>query len=225
MQTASGDHTPLCWRAWPCRRCRQGLSPLGFLRGRLPAGPALPRLDAEQAIDRQRADLLAWVAACPHQPGTTFRGRLLGVGSEHRVLHDAAENLAVKSTLPGTFGDYYFLRDGRVCQEKSTPLEYLLRMHLWGTLFGVAPKPVGLTPSGEIITRQPFILGEVPSQAAVDHWLAENGLHPVRPSCWLWAHRATSLEVWIGDARADNFVQTEQGIIPIDLRVWIPSPA
>ena len=27
-------------------------------------------------------------------------------------------------------------------------------------------------------------------------------------------------EPWVGDARADNFVNTAEGIIPIDLRMW-----
>jgi hypothetical protein len=33
------------------------------------------------------------------------------------------------------------------------------------------------------------------------------------------------MEPWIGDARADNFVATVGGIVPIDLRMWnVASP-
>ena len=30
-------------------------------------------------------------------------------------------------------------------------------------------------------------------------------------------------DVWLGDARLDNFVQTKAGIVPIDIRVWFAS--
>jgi hypothetical protein len=33
-------------------------------------------------------------------------------------------------------------------------------------------------------------------------------------------------EVWIGDARSDNFVLADGEIIPIDIRIWgVPIPA
>jgi hypothetical protein len=28
------------------------------------------------------------------------------------------------------------------------------------------------------------------------------------------------MEIWIGDARSDNFVLTPEGMVPIDIRIW-----
>ena len=127
----------------------------------------------------------------------------------------------IKLTLPGTFGEFYYLENSRVHQAKCTPHGYLVRMKLTEEHFGLAPVPLGLTPSGQIISRQRFAQGVLPSQDEVDQFLVSAGLIAVRQNCWLWKGGAAGgLEPWIGDARADNFVLTPNGIIPIDLRMW-----
>ena len=45
-------------------------------------------------------------------------------------------------------------------------------------------------------------------------------LFPVRQRYWLWKKAYDDFEMWVGDARADNFVQTDAGIVPIDIRLW-----
>ena len=44
------------------------------------------------------------------------------------VLLDEQTGEVVQITLPGTYGDYYAIIDGRIHQFDCTPTEYLLRM-------------------------------------------------------------------------------------------------
>ena len=132
----------------------------------------------------------------------------------------------VKVTRPGTFGDYYEVIDGRIHQFDCTPADYLNRMDAWQILFGdsgAAPVALGITVSGQIVTRQPYISGEPPTQAQVDDFLIGAQIEAVKQRCWLWKKVVPDLdlEVWIGDARADNFVSTPSGIVPIDIRLWM----
>jgi len=148
---------------------------------------------------------------------------MLAEGSEHRVLFDGMTSEVVKITLPGTYGDYYEIIDNRISQFDSTPEEYLLRMRWWEKLFSTAPAPIGMTEQGQIVSRQKFILGDPnPPQEKVDQFLIEAGATPVRQSCWLWkkVELDSRFEVWIGDARSDNFVLADGEIIPIDIRIW-----
>jgi hypothetical protein len=74
------------------------------------------------------------------------------------------------------------------------------------------------------VSRQQFISGNLPSQADVDCFLDSCGLIPVKQSCWLWKRAYKEFEIWVGDARAENFVSAVGGIVPIDLRLWFGSP-
>ena len=145
------------------------------------------------------------------------------------MLLDELTGEVVKVTLPGTYGDYYEIIDERIHQFDSTPTEYLLRMRWWEKLFSAAPNPIGMTDSGQILSRQRFIQGDPdPPQEDVDRFLLEAGLVAVRQRCWLWkkADHDSGHEIWIGDARSDNFVLTPMGMVPIDIRVWgVPIPA
>jgi hypothetical protein len=152
----------------------------------------------------------------------------LDEGSEHLVLFDQSTSEVVKITRPGTYGDYYEIIDNRMTQFDSTPSEYLLRMRWWDKLFSNAPNPVGMTETGQIVSRQKFVRGDPPSQDEVDGFLTEAEFVAVRKSCWLWkkADNDSEMEVWVGDARKDNFVLAPSEIIPIDIRVWgVPIPA
>jgi hypothetical protein len=139
------------------------------------------------------------------------------------VLFDEATSEVVKITLPNTYGDYYEIIDGRIVQFDCTPSEYLLRMRWWEKLFSGAPAPIGMSSSGQILSRQKFIVGDAaPPQEVVDQFLIEAGAIAVRQSCWLWKmiNADPEIELWIGDARSDNFVLATEGIIPIDIRIW-----
>lgn len=221
------------WRPWPCESCRGSTNALGFLGRSIGADAEIEGRDRNDQIDRQKkrqaARLLEWVKSCPHTEWSDLCLPKLNEGSEHLVLFDETLREVVKITLPGTYGDYYELIEGRVHQFDSTLAEYLLRMRWWEKLFSTAPAPLGMTETGQIVSRQRFIQGDPePPQDQVDQFLTEAGAVAVKPSCWLWkkVEIESRLEVWIGDARSDNFVLAEEGIIPIDIRIWgVPIPA
>jgi len=61
----------------------------------------------------------------------------------------------------------------------------------------------------------------------VDQFFVKAGALAVRQRCWLWktVDADPESEIWIGDARSDNFVSAAEGIIPIDIRIWgVPIP-
>lgn len=171
--------------------------------------------------------LAQWVRRCPHTEWIEVRLPDLAEGSEHLVYFDNPSGEVVKVTRIGIYGDYYELIDGRITQFDSTPAEYLLRMNWWEKLFSTAPVPKGLTEDRQIVSRQTYIHGDLPTQEAVDSFLTEAGLFPVKKNCWLWKMVDTGApwEIWIGDARSDNFVSVEGAIVPIDIRIWrFPNP-
>jgi hypothetical protein len=94
-------------------------------------------------------------------------------------------------------------------------------------VFGFAPEPVALLESGQILSVQDFVSGDMPSQDKVNEFMRQSGLTAVRESCWLWKIDDDILPIstWVGDARADNFVEHEGQIIPIDLRLWLTRQA
>jgi hypothetical protein len=140
------------------------------------------------------------------------------------VFLDAVEGLVWKITRPGLYGDSYYLTQGVVTQRNCSPQEYLVRLELCRTIFGTAPKAIGLSDAGQIISVDSFVPGFEPTQESVDDFLISAGLIPVKQSCWLWKREYPDLEIWVGDARSDNFVQTSVGIVPIDLRMWSLAP-
>ncbi len=223
---------PSCfrWRPWPCESCSGGTTPIGFLIGcpRPSAqAPGAPIGERNLVIDwskRWEADrLLEWVRSCEHTDWSEVRLPWLAEGSEHLVLFDGETSEVVKLTLPGTYGDYYEIIDGKINQFDSTPEEYLLRMRWWEKLFSSAPLPLGITETGQIVSRQRFIKGDPdPPQKEVDQFLLDAGAVAVRQACWLWKKTDgdSEAEIWIGDARSDNFVLTPEGMVPIDLRIW-----
>jgi len=235
-QDATRDHAEAgnlsCfrWRPWPCESCSGGTTPIGFLVrcfGSSLQAPEAPKGDRNQVIDWFKAweaeRLLEWIQSCEHTDWADVCLPWLDEGSEHLVLFDEKTSEVVKITRPGTYGDYYEIIDGQIYQFDSTPKEYLIRMRWWEKLFSSAPNPLGVTPRGQIVSRQRFIQGDPdPPQEDVDQFLLEAGAVPVKQSCWLWkmANGDSEAEIWIGDARSDNFVLAPDGMIPIDLRIW-----
>ena len=220
------------WRPWPCESCRGSATALGFLVGSFGSIPEIPHRDRNGEIDWQKkweaGRLLLWIQSCPHTQWKEMRLPKLAEGSEHMVLFDGVSSEVVKITLPGTYGDYYEMIENRISQFESTPAEYLLRMRWWEKLFSTAPAPLGMTDTGQIVSRQKFIQGDPnPPQDKVDQFLADAGAVAVRQSCWLWkkVEVDSRVEIWIGDARSDNFVMAAAAIIPIDIRIWgVPIP-
>jgi len=144
-------------------------------------------------------------------------------GSEHLVFADAASGRVFKLTKLGLYGENYFIESGRIAQKNCSPFEYLARLRLWRHVFRSAPEPLGITPGGQIVSRHEFVSGVPPEQDEVDEFLKEAGFVPVRQKYWLWEkpYPAEAFGIGLGDARADNFVKTPLGIVPIDVRLWI----
>jgi hypothetical protein len=145
----------------------------------------------------------------------------LSEGSEHRVFVDVPAGRVYKHTLPGTFGDTYFIVNGRVHQRRCLPSDYLARLHLWQKVFGPPPIALGITASGQFVTEQRFVTGDVPSQQEVDDYLWAEGLVDVKRQCFVWRKTVLGSDIWVGDTRDENFVKTANGIVPIDVRLWI----
>ncbi len=157
--------------------------------------------------------MLAWIGSCVHSAAFSETLPLLNEGSEHLVYLRESSGDVVKVTKPGIYGDLYYLDEGRMAQSSTTPAEYIVRLRLVSKLFGLAWVPIGMTDSGQIVSRQRFISG--------DEFLFSANLIAVRQQYWLWKGIAKDgVEPWIGDARADNFVRTDNGLVPIDLRMW-----
>jgi hypothetical protein len=136
------------------------------------------------------------------------------------VFLDAIFGRVWKLTRPTVFGESYYLVEGVVHQKNSSPLEYLVRLTLWTRLFGAGPTAEGMTREGQVVSTDSFVPGTPPAQENVDAFLISAGLIAVKKSCWLWKKEYPDLELWLGDARADNFVETARGIVPIDIRLW-----
>jgi hypothetical protein len=230
MPAKSEEPEPVRWRTQPCDRCRAGASFLDFVVSRHRASGEVSRGAEDEVIERitaqERAWLVDWVEACPHTTEQEMELVKLDEGSEHIVYLAPGGREVIKLTRPGIYGDTYHLVDGRVHQRNCTPGDYLIRLALLEFHFGFSHTPVGITHSGQIVSVQRFVEGEPPSQEEVDDFLIASGMEPVKRNCWLWKKNdpAENVEYWTGDARADNFVKTPHGIVPIDLRMWAVRP-
>ena len=226
MPAESEEPELVRWRPWPCEACSGGASPLNYIFGRHEAGGEIPGDSQDEVIEemiaRERAWIVEWVESCEHTAERSDKLARLDEGSEHIVYLAPEGTVVIKLTKPGIYGDSYHLVDGRVHQRCCTPGDYLIRLAMLQLTFGFAPKPLGVTKAGQIVSVQRFVEGEPPTQDEVDEFLLREGLEPVKQSCWLWMKNdpSSELEYWIGDARDDNFVKTPHGIVPIDLRMW-----
>lgn len=175
-------------------------------------------------IERQATELIAWArdnnALLPKLTLGPFKLQ----GAEHEVFHRASDNRAVKRTYPGTFG-------GDLSQGAATPLFYLRRLELMNEVFdsdfqleGVtlgAPMIIG--QSGEqpsFIVSQPWIKPAYPKQAhpsekQIAEFMERMGFEPKPGSYFGWERKSDGTVVI--DAKADNFILTSAGVVPIDL--------
>jgi hypothetical protein len=216
----------LCWSAWPCTQCSGGQPPIGYLVDRIGAGSQISAgIPPEEIAATQAADLRRFTQICNHPRLSEVSLPKIAEGSEHLVYLDESTGQVFKATRPGIYGESYYLESNVVNQRNCSPVEYLLRLRLWKKLFESAPKDLGITERGQIVSCHRFFTGDLPSQETVDDFLKASGLTPVRQDCWLWKREyPDEYDIWVGDARADNFVQTEGGVVPIDIRLWQASP-
>jgi hypothetical protein len=221
---SAGGRERLCWSPWPCEKCGGGVSAVGYIVARIEASSNLLHPDPEEVVRLQISWLKEWVQGCRHQTASEILLPRLAEGSEHVVFLDAEHATVFKITRRGIFGESYYLVNDIVHQRNCSPIDYLLRLRYWKKLFHSAPRDLGITDAGQIVSTHEFITGNLPTQESVDEFLISSGLTAVKKSCWLWKRSYNDFEIWLGDARADNFVQNEVSIVPIDIRVWFATP-
>lgn len=225
LHAASQNSGAFRWRRWPCPSCGGGCSPVDYLGRGIEAGGVLSDIawHPEEVIASQVRSLSDWILSCPHTEEESFPHSYIAAGSEHLVFVEEPSAAVWKLTRTNVFGELYYLEDGRVSQRNCSPVEYLARLEQWEVVFGDAPKALGIAKSGQIVSRHKFIRGRMPTQAQIDSFLERSGFVPVKQSCWLWRSADPEINVWLGDARTDNFVETPEGeIVPIDVRLWRP---
>lgn len=211
----------LRWRPWPCPKCSSGLTPIGVIIRGIDAGSIVLGDEPEKLSADQSSLLIDWASKCPHEFEQQISLPKIAEGSEHAVFLDAPNIRVYKTTLPHTFGESYYLEDGHIKQRNCSPSDYLNRLRLWEKVFSSAPIALGITKIGQIVSVQKYIKGLPPTQQDVDNFLLASGLEPIRQDCFLWKKRYPTFEVWAGDVRDENFVNTILGIVPIDVRIWL----
>lgn len=186
-----------------------------------------------QEIDRQTVCLIEWarnknvILTEAHTAGLKRHG---GTTAEHEVFYRASDNRAVKLTYSGTFG---VTPDPKGLQQAATPLFYLLRLELMNQIFGsdfklegiMFGKPLLLWVKSEqprMVVSQPWIRAANPnfphpSKTELSQFMESLGFVSSKASYFGWYRKKDNITVL--DARPDNFINSYQGVVPIDLVV------
>jgi hypothetical protein len=153
--------------------------------------------------------------------------------AENEVRYRASDHRAVKRTWPGTFGFVPRYDDSRWAPSPASPLEYLHRLRLQNDLFqddtrleGVmvsdGPSMIIGQPAGglSLVTSQGWLdaadsARPHPTEAQIAEFMKSMGFVPLLGALFGW--QQNSGPVIILDAKPDNFILTEAGILPIDL--------
>jgi hypothetical protein len=166
----------------------------------------------------QKEALVAWAAENERwieRRSITLRSQSPGV--EHEVIFDAARQRFLKITQPGSYGHIGTSRWGKLELVQATPLDYLDRLALTDTMFSDGTTLVGIishTSGPRLVTAQPLVVGQRPSQEDIIAWLQSLGFAAVgRKTYWNPAER-----IAIFDAHPGNVLVTSSGqMCPIDI--------
>jgi hypothetical protein len=180
----------VCWHPGPCAERAGDLTLYDFLRERDEAAGEISGDSWNEVIDalvaRERGWLREWIGRCPHTAEIHRVLKNYEEGSEHLVYLPSDSADVIKVTRPGLYGDSYYLGVDRVHQRACTPLDYLIRMALLAEYFNFSAEYLGVTPDLQIVTSQPFVEGDPPTDAEVAESLLSKDVEPVKLSCWLW---------------------------------------
>ncbi len=153
--------------------------------------------------------------------------------AEHEVRFRITDRRAVKRTWPGTFGNVPRETAGRWIPGPATAAEYLHRLALQNELFGDDLRLEGaLIPRGpsmiigqraggiSLVSSQPWLKAAddddpYPNELEIVGLLRTYGFEPMLGSLYGWRHLDEGIIVL--DAKPDNFIKTNAGILPIDL--------
>ena len=153
--------------------------------------------------------------------------------SEHKVFFRERDRRVVKSTWPGVYGQIPVPNQGKLDRRNARPSEYLQRMSLQIEVFGsdlllegvnISDKPsmVLFQPAGQpsfVISQPWYDKRGVASNERIQSFLTEEGFKEVPGSYFGWFRPEDG--VVIVDAKPDNFIQTEAGLVPIDLQMAV----
>jgi hypothetical protein len=155
--------------------------------------------------------------------------------SEHEVRQTGDGLRVVKRTWAGVYGQVPVWEGNTLSRHAATPSEYLIRQALQDETFGseirfegvnVSDKPSMLLfhPPGEpsFVVSQPFLVAADPTNASptadrVAEFMRDEGFVEVPGSYFGWVRPADGIAVV--DAKPDNFILTEEGVVPIDLQM------
>src|ERR1700678_3084716 len=97
------DSEALCFRSWPCARCREDTTAISYLIRCQSADPTFRTSSIDEKIKKEVAWLQSWVGTCTHNDKRFWVARLTH-GSEHEVyLEQEFRECVVKLTLPGLY--------------------------------------------------------------------------------------------------------------------------
>lgn len=160
--------------------------------------------------------------------------------SEHEVWRLGSAGRAIKRSWPGVFGQYPILWNGRIRMKNASLPEYLRRMALHVALFGSDIRFEGITvsnkpgmmigqPAGQpsaVISQEWISAASLrfpsPDEEEIAAFMRGLGFRKIRDSFTGWARHDG---VVVMDAKSDNFILTDKGIIPIDLQIGVIKPS
>ena len=189
---------------------------------------------------REQARVAEWALAegrLIHDRDLDVIALLSNSTSEHEVRYPSPVGRVVKKTWPGFYGQIPVWRGGRVEREPATPSQYLDRQALQNEVFGSDLRLEGVNISerpsmiiGERGGQPSFVVSQrfiesadarfpKPSEAQITAFLEAHGFDPLPRSYFGWLRRADG--VVLLDARADNFILSAEGVVPIDLQMAV----
>ena len=201
------------------------------------------RLAGVSEVTRQQQRLEAWSKRRGVLISELEWAALKSVSSgsaEHEVRYRAKDNRAVKRTHPGTFGFTPELKNGQWVSAPADASAYLRRFQLQNAIFGddvwlegvmrsEGPSLIlGQPPGGiSLVISQPWLdASDVsqphPTESSIAEYLEARGFVHMPDAFYGWRRAADG--VVILDARSDNFILTEAGLLPIDLHLFAPAP-
>ena len=184
-----------------------------------------------QEIDRQAARLIQWAqeknVILPDSYTSGFE-KFEATTAEHEVFYRPSDNRAVKLTHAGSFGATPAPKGE---QQAATPLFYLCRLGLMNEFFlsdlrlegVILAKSLILFAQGtqpRLVVSQPWIQADnlkypYPTNEEITAFMKSCGFTLIKKSYFGWQNKKAQLLIL--DARADNFIKSKAGVVPIDL--------
>jgi hypothetical protein len=171
-------------------------------------------------------------------PDSFFEGQnLFSEGTAEHKVYLGADGLVYKQTNGGFYGQVPVIMGDRLERLPGTPFDYLRRQELQKTVFHDELDFKGVINSKSLVIGEKdypaFVITQKfkaafdpknpkPSVPDIDKFMGDRGFQKVPGSATGTSWYRAKDGVLVGDAKADNFVQTGQGadgVVPIDLQM------